>query len=92
MSRASLGAKILPVKATGYPVKGKTEAPMPAEVSTTLEEGAAAILEGTAVGKATDQPVKGKAEAPMSAEAATILEEGAAAEPEGVDSKLGVSL
>ena len=92
MSRASLGAKILPVKATGYPVKGKAEDPIPAEAATTLEEGAAAILEGTTVGTETDQPVKGKAEATMSAEAETILEEGAAADPEGVDSKSGVSL
>ena len=87
MSCAPLSAKILPIKATGCPVKGKAEAPMSAEAATTLE--------GAAVGKATDHPVKGKAEAPMPAEAATILE-GAAAEPEGVveklaDSKLGVS-
>ena len=87
MNRAPLGAKILSIKATEYPVKGKAEAPMPAEAAT--------ILEGAAVGRATEYPVKGKAEAPMSAEAATILE-GAAVEPEGVveklaDSKLGVS-
>ena len=45
MSCAPLGAKILPIKATAYPVKGKAEAPMPAEAATILE-GAATEPEG----------------------------------------------
>ena len=45
MNRAPLGAKILSIKATEYPVKGKAEAPMSAEAATILE-GAAVEPEG----------------------------------------------